>query len=165
MLQLAWKHPVEGSPPTSNPLAAIFEQHHGLVFRTAYRITGNAADAEDVLQTVFLRLLRQQEPDMRQPESYLRRAAINVSLDVLRDRGHHAELPEQTPAAASTDDLRHSLGQALAHLDPKHAEMFILRYFEGHSNAEIAAALGVSSLLVAVTLHRTRAKLQKSFQS
>ena len=37
----------------------IFEAHHGMIFRTAYRITGNAADAEDVLQTIFLRLLRQ----------------------------------------------------------------------------------------------------------
>jgi len=36
----------------------LFRVHHGLVFRTAYRITGNAGDAEDVLQTVFLRLLR-----------------------------------------------------------------------------------------------------------
>jgi RNA polymerase sigma-70 factor, ECF subfamily len=36
----------------------MFQTHNGLVFRTAYRITGNAADAEDVLQTVFLRMLR-----------------------------------------------------------------------------------------------------------
>lgn len=162
MLQLAWKQPVEGSPPSPSPLAAVFEQHHGLIFRTAFRITGNAADAEDVLQTVFLRLLRQQQPEMRQPESYLRRAAINVSLDLIRDRGEHAELPPQTPAPSASGELRQSLRQALAKLDPKHAEMFVLRYFEGHSNAEIATALGISSLLVAVTLHRTRARLQKS---
>ena len=38
----------------------VFRAHHGLVFRTAYRITGNAADAEDVSQTVFLRLFRRE---------------------------------------------------------------------------------------------------------
>ncbi|MBL8177238.1 MAG: sigma-70 family RNA polymerase sigma factor [Bryobacterales bacterium] len=162
MLQLAWKQPVESPPLGPSPLAAVFEQHHGLVFRTAYRVTGNAADAEDVLQTVFLRLLRQANPDIRQAESYLRRAAINASLDILRERGDQAALPADAPSPAGGGELRHTLRQALAKLDPKHAEMFALRYIEGHSNAEIARMLGMSSLLVAVTLHRVRARLQKS---
>ncbi len=99
MLQLAWKQPVQGPPLTPSPLAAVFEQHHGLVFRTAYRITGNAADAEDVLQTIFLRLLRQEQTEMRQPESYLRRAAINASLDMIRDRSDQAAMPpDGTPS-------------------------------------------------------------------
>lgn len=151
-----------GPAPLPNPLESVFEQHHGLVFRTAYRITGNPADAEDVLQTVFLRLLKRNEPEpMHQPESYLRRSAINASLDLIRTRREVATgaLPE--PAAGSGEELRHSLKQALASLDPKHAEMFILRFFEGHSNQEIARMLGVSALLVAVTLHRTRNRLQK----
>src|SRR4029077_15447025 len=60
-------------------LEQSFREHHGLVFRTAYRITGNAGDAEDVLQTVFLRLLRRgpNSEALDNPESYLRRAAIN----------------------------------------------------------------------------------------
>ena len=73
----------------------MFEECHGLVFRTAYRITGNAADAEDVLQAVFLRLLRRDrsaEP-LENPESYLRRAAINASLDVVRSRQETATVP------------------------------------------------------------------------
>ena len=44
------------------PLDQMYEAHHGMVFRTAYRITGNAADAEDVLQTVFLRIVRLKIP-------------------------------------------------------------------------------------------------------
>ena len=66
----------------------IFRAHYGLVFRTAYRITGNAADAEDVSQTVFLRLFRR-DPHARvleNEESFLRRAAINAALDVIRSR-------------------------------------------------------------------------------
>ena len=61
-------------------LEQTFRSHHGMVFRTAFRITGNAADAEDVLQTVFVRLLRRtSESDaMENEESYLRRAAINA---------------------------------------------------------------------------------------
>src|ERR1039457_3784945 len=66
----------------------IFRAHHGLVFRTAYRITGNAADAEDVSQTVFLRVFRRGTSTdvLENEESYLRRAAINAGLDVIRSR-------------------------------------------------------------------------------
>src|SRR5262245_15212616 len=69
-------------------LETLFRVHHGRVFRTAHRITGSAADAEDVLQTVFLRLIKGQETyDLSQnPEAYLSRAAINASLDLLRSR-------------------------------------------------------------------------------
>ena len=68
-------------------MARIFEDHHSLVFRTAYRITGNAADAEDVLRTIFLRLLsRQSRHPMIRQESYMRRAAVNASLDLIRSR-------------------------------------------------------------------------------
>lgn len=166
MLQLAWKQPVPGAPPhpNSNPLEAVFERHHGLVFRIAYRITGNAADAEDVLQTVFLRLMKRADgaPELEQPESYLRRATINVSLDALRQRTQQPLAVENPPSVSHPDpDLAMSLRQALAQLDPKHAEMFVLRFFEGHSNGEIGEIMGISSLLVAVTLHRTRTRLQK----
>ena len=77
----------------------MFRAHHGLVFRTAYRITGNAADAEDVSQTVFLRLFRREHDALENEESYLRRAAINAALDVIRSRQSDrtvelADLPE-----------------------------------------------------------------------
>ena len=75
-------------PIPASPIERIFEESHGLVFRTAYRLTGNAADAEDVLQQVFLRLIRRgdsAEP-LENQDSYLRRAAINVSIDLIRNR-------------------------------------------------------------------------------
>lgn len=143
-----------------------FEAWHRLVFRTAYRITGNAADAEDVLQTVFLRLLAREGSvlTLDQPESYLRRAAINVSLTLLaqRHRAKPVPLDEATEAPASEDaELRLRLRRAIAHLDPKQAELFALRYFEGLSNAEIARMYNMSSVRVAVTLYRIRLKLQE----
>ncbi|PYS73514.1 MAG: hypothetical protein DMF69_04605, partial [Acidobacteria bacterium] len=74
----------EQQPP--GELEKLFHAHHSRVFRTAQRIS--AADAEDVLQTVFLRLIKgQEEYDLSQnPEAYLSRAAINASLDLLRSR-------------------------------------------------------------------------------
>src|SRR5437899_11530041 len=74
------------APPQEAEL--LFREHHDQVFRTAYRVTGSAADAEDVLQTVFLRLVRRKEElDLSpSPGSYLHRAAVNASLDLLRSR-------------------------------------------------------------------------------
>jgi RNA polymerase sigma-70 factor, ECF subfamily len=154
----------------SGELEQAFRAHHGLVFRTAYRITGNAADAEDVLQTVFLRLLRKPEQfdAMENAESYLRRAAINAALDVVRARQstHQAELAELPDKGAHNDgDLRRALARALGQLKPRPAEIFTLRFLEGLSNPEIAQMLGISQVLVAVIVHRTRQQLRKELRA
>jgi RNA polymerase sigma factor (sigma-70 family) len=149
-----------------------------MVFRTAYRITGNAADAEDVLQTVFLRLLRRASAagPMERQDSYLRRAAINVSLDVVR-AGKDAksvsldEAPPGSQAAIApasrpeAEELRSQLRRALAELPAREAEIFALRFFEDKSNQEIARLLEISQVHVAVILHRTRRQLQKQIRS
>jgi RNA polymerase sigma factor (sigma-70 family) len=150
-------------------LERAFEAHHGLVFRTAYRVTGNAADAEDVLQTVFLRLAgRDVVADaVDNPESYLRRAAVNASLNLLEQRSRKNVPLENAPephARSDQRDLREVLRLAMARLGGRTAEMFALRFLEGHSNGEIAEMFGVSSLVVAVTLHRARKQLQKDIK-
>ena len=145
----------------------VFRAYHGLVFRTAYRITGNAADAEDVSQTVFLRLFRREPRStvLENEESYLRRAAINAALDVIRSRQRDRTVELLEVAAEPTVDdpgeLRQALGRALAHLKPQPAEIFALRFFEGFSNPQIARMLGISQILVAVIVHRTRQQLRK----
>lgn len=149
----------------------VFEAYSGLVFRTAYRVVGNAADAEDVLQTVFLRLMRRDQSAgaLENEESYLRRAAVNVALDVVRarqaaksvpiDEAAPGELAE--PRSQDSPELKECLRRALAHLNRRDAEVFALRFFEGHQNPEIARMLGISQVHVAVILHRTRKQLQK----
>ncbi|HLJ14343.1 MAG TPA: sigma-70 family RNA polymerase sigma factor [Bryobacteraceae bacterium] len=148
----------------------IFTAHHGLVFRTAYRITGNAADAEDVLQTVFLRLSGRSASALPvdNPESYLRRAAVNGALDIVRARQSAAGVPlEDLPSSIACPDLRElraALRQALAKLSPRAAEIFALRFFEGFTNRQIAHTLGISQVLTAVTLHRARRQLQNAMR-
>ena len=162
----------EAEPAIAIPgeLEQAFRAHHGLVFRTAYRITGNAADAEDVLQTVFLRLLRkpQQFEAMENAESYLRRAAINASVDVIRTRKSTdlTEVPElSNQSSHDHGELRHALARAIAQLKPRPAEVFALRFLEGLSNPEIAKMLGISQVLVAVIVHRTRQQLRKELRA
>jgi RNA polymerase sigma-70 factor, ECF subfamily len=157
-------------PPAAIPseLELTFQAHHGMVFRTAYRITGNAADAEDVLQVVFLRMLRrgQDAEPLDNPESYLRRAAINAALDVIRSR--QAERTVELNDDLRHDDtpeLRRALASALAKLPARSAEIFSLRFLIGFTNAEIAETLGISSVLVAVIVHRTRQQLRKELGS
>jgi RNA polymerase sigma-70 factor (ECF subfamily) len=147
-------------------LDRAFRAHHGLVFRTAYRITGNAADAEDVLQTVFLRLVHRSNSSeaMQSEESYLRRAAINGALDILRSRqsDRSVELVDLPgPGHNDTADLRRALAHAISKLEPRSAEVFTLRFLEGFTNPQIAAMLGISQVLVAVIVHRTRRQLRK----
>ena len=160
-------------------LESLFEAHHDRVFRTAYRVTGNPSDAEDVLQTVFLRVARGQEAaeSADNAEAYFSRAAINASLDLLRSRKRSkavaiddvvntasmsAFVLKQNPETDHEDEeLRKLIRDAVAKLGATAGEMFALRYFEGFGNAEIATMMGTSPLVVGVTLHRARARMRK----
>ena len=159
-------------------LERVFMEHHDRIFRAAYRVTGNAFDAEDVLQTVFLRLARREDaPAADNLASYLYRAAVNTALDVLRSRkGKTASVPlDSAPAPvdaspspedeAERGQLRAWLRGALTELSPEAALMFTLRYVEGHGNTDIARMLSVSRIRVAVSLHRTRKRLRDEFRA
>ena len=166
------------SQGSTRELESLFREHHDRIFRAAYRITGSVVDAEDVLQTVFLRLSRRSvketinlEPS---PASYLHRAAVNASLDLMRQRGRtdsvsiddvapvlsaNAKLNPETQRASN--ELRTKVRQAISKLGEKSAEMFVLKYFEGYGNNEIAEQMGTSAMVVGVLLHRARARVKK----
>lgn len=149
----------------------LYVQHNRLVFSAAYRITGSAADAEDVLHTVFLRLLRGAAPTTN-AEGYLRRAAVNAALDVVRARRGSTDAELERMASGGRDgldqvrdsELRGQLREALSALPERAAEVFVLRHFEGYKNPEIARMLGITQIGVAVTLHRARKKLQEELR-
>jgi RNA polymerase sigma-70 factor (ECF subfamily) len=161
-------------------LDLIFREHHSTVFRAAYRVTGNASDAEDVLQTVFMRLLRRQ-PDAEavgNMEGYLRRAAVNAALDLIRSRQSAPQVPLENVASLLSEnaslapdrlhrstEIRTWLRDAVARLSPRAAEMFALRFFEERDNPEIARIIGTTTASVAVTLSRTRDRIQQEFRS
>jgi RNA polymerase sigma-70 factor (ECF subfamily) len=156
-------------------LERAFRDHHARVFAAAYRVTGNAMDAEDVLQGVFLRLARgaigRAPSDSAELGAYLQRAAVNGALDLIRHGGRHPAVPldaargeSDSSTDASTEasrlDVRDRIRAALAELSPRAAEMFALRYLEGFSNQEIGRLVGTSESTVGVTLFRARAQLR-----
>jgi RNA polymerase sigma-70 factor, ECF subfamily len=161
-------------------LERVFRDHYGLVFRAAYRITGNADDAEDILQTVFLRMMKRDASSqpIENMASFLHRAAVNAALDLVRSRQNIHSIPLDElepilsdPAHRSPDRIQHSgeirewLRGALARLNPRIAEMFMLRFFDGKDNPEIARLLETTTGTVAVTLSRTRDRLEKEFRA
>ena len=143
------------SATQSNELELLFRQHYDRVFRTAHRMTGSSADAEDVLQTVFLRVARGQESRgvADNPQAYFTRAAINASLDLLRSRKRsrivaindieseaRSVIPSSphNPETHNEDrELRALIREAVSKLGPTAAQMFSLRYFEGFDNQRL----------------------------
>lgn len=179
----AERNSMSGTPESQSPLETLFRQHSDRVFRTAHRVTGSPADAEDVLQTVFLRLARGPEApnELENPEGYFARAAINASLDLLRSRKRSRAVafddvetgavvavfasPRNPEARHEDRELRNLIRAAVARLGANAAQMFTLRYFEGYDNGEIARIMSTSALVVGVTLHRARARLRKEIGS
>jgi len=171
---------VDTATPPEPDLERMFQEHHALVFRAAYRITGNADDAEDVMQTVFLRMMKREasaEP-IGNLASFLHRSAVNAALDLMRQRQNIRNIPldELEPVLAepafrsperahASGEIREWLRGALARLNPRIAEMFSLRFFEGKDNPEIARLMNTTPGTEAVTLSRTRDRLQKELQA
>lgn len=166
--------------PGPSDMERIFQEHHHRVIQAAYRVTGNPSDAEDVLQNVFMRLLRKGEAPNASENlgSYLHRAAVNAAIDLLRSRKSRrkvaledvqhqlaesrTEAPDQQQAALEIGDW---LRQAVTQLSPQSAQIFALRYFEGFTNQEIAQQVGTSPGVVAVVLHRARNRLQDEIRT
>jgi RNA polymerase sigma-70 factor (ECF subfamily) len=163
--------PFEMTPtPVLGGFAGLYERHYEAVYRAALRVTGRAADAEDVLQTVFLRVLSGSEHNeaAARPSAYFRRAAVNAAVDLLRRRAVHAETAydDHAPHAAvePTLLLKEQLRRAIATLDREDATLFLLRYVEGLSNQELADLFQLEKNNVAVRLHRIRTRLQTEME-
>jgi RNA polymerase sigma-70 factor (ECF subfamily) len=147
----------------------LFREHQALVYRTGFRITGSAEDAEDVLQTLFLRLLRgDHRLDLdANPKGYLHRAAVNIALDIVRLRRRSVPADESIMVddrAGEATESQQLVLAGLAELSPKLAEMFVLKHVEGYDNSEIAKLIGTSRSAVGVMLFRARARLKKSIR-
>lgn len=162
----------------SDELRDLYDRHSRSVYLTALRVTGNPADAEDVLQTVFLRIFKVQRriDGTGSPGAYLRRAATNASIDLLRrrktrsetdidERPDSPELEPSRPASQSTVLLRERLRAALTRLSPENAELFVLCYIEGHTYDELAELFDIERGTVGSRLSRIRATLREELEN
>ena len=145
-----------------------FREYHSFVYRTACAITGRAEDAEDILQTLFLRLMRRSvPPDIRKnPKGYFYKAAVNLSLNTIHLKRREVltsefeSIPGDVRVFAQ-HPLDEELVKMLEKLSQRTVEILTLRYLHHYTEPEIAKLLKVSRGTVAVTLFRGRRRLRK----
>jgi RNA polymerase sigma-70 factor (ECF subfamily) len=156
---------------TKQELERLFHDHYQLLYRTAYSMLNNHADAEDVPQTLFLRLLRSGlTPDLQQnARGYLYRATVNLALDIVRSKKRRSrtetadgiDIPAEPSNAEVAEEMHRRLTEALAELDQESAQMLMLRYVHNYSDANIAKMMGASRGTIAMRLLRARSRLKK----
>jgi RNA polymerase sigma-70 factor (sigma-E family) len=146
-------------------VTALYQTHYAALVRAAALLVGDVATAEDVVQDSFIAVHRAwwrlRDTDRALP--YLRRAVINTSRSVLRHRAVADRYPPMAvPELPSAEDSalavvrRSSVLAALSTLSARQREVVVLRYYADLSEAQTAAALGISS--GAVKSHTARAK-------
>ena len=139
------------------------------VMRVAHRYMGNVPDAEDVFQTVFMRLFKSEVhiTDEEHLKAWLIRVTINCCYDELRKRRPTTVL-EETSAIMGTENLQLSitpLEKAIDSLIPPIRRTVIhLYYYEGYSTDEIAEITGEKPATVRSHLHRARKALRISLE-
>jgi len=150
---------------STEALATLYGRYGDRLMSLAYRITGAAADAEDVLHDVFLGLpqaLTHYE-ERGQLLAWLRRLTVRVALMRLRRgaRGREVALDDDSAVAGeqSIDD-RITLEMAVQMLPDSLRVVLVLKVIEGHSHAEIASMLGITSGASEVRLVRAIKQLR-----
>lgn len=147
----------------------IVRDYAPLVFATAWRILGHAADTEDVVQEVFLQVHQLQRTHaVRHWPALLRRLAACRALDRLRQRKNTVSLnglalasdDEGPEATAVEHELAERLRAAVAQLPEREAAVFCMRYFDDLSYQDIAGMLHIRVGAVASALHKARLKLE-----
>lgn len=146
-----------------------FVQEHGpTVYRVALRIVGQAADAEDIVQDVFLEVHRLWTTrEIVCWNSVLRKLATRRAIDCLRKRNQDGDLSEcaaehlehNPERVASLRELEEHIRKSIARLPRQQAEVISLHCLEGRSHSEIAEILNIRSEAVASALHKARARL------
>ncbi|WP_406698199.1 sigma-70 family RNA polymerase sigma factor [Singulisphaera sp. Ch08] len=144
------------------------------VWRTAYRLLGNSADADECFQEAFLDALKlSRRVEVRCWRGLLQRMVAARAVDRLRRNRRQGDsqrmadwnaVRDSGPSplqAAENAELTESLRAALAQVAPKQAEVFCLYGLEGWSYQEIARHLTMSTDAVGVLLHRARKRLRQ----
>lgn len=165
----------------SEAFRTLVERHGRAVFRLAHRMTGNAQDAEDVVQETFLKAYKQlgRFESRANFGTWLHRIAVNCSIDLIRSRphreaGHDAADLEHLGAMSDSHDAGHTTPErlmlstevqervttamgALSHME---RAAFVLRHFEGQSIDEISRALGLKTNATKHSIFRAVRKMR-----
>ena len=141
----------------------LVDTYSDLLLRLSYTYLGSTADAQDICQSVFLKLLQAPRTfsDRDHERAWIIRTAINLCKDYLKSHWRRStvalEAAETVPAPQAEEG---SLLAAVELLPPKYRAVIYLYYYEGYSAKEIAALLGEKPATVFTRLDRGRQKLR-----
>ena len=144
------------------------EQYQNSIYRLALHTLGSGADAEDVVQEVFLRLFRRDEAF--ESEEHLRRWLLRVGANLCRDvlkspwRRRRSPLPESLPAPAFEREDQRALYEAVMALEEKYRTVLYLFYYEDLPVKDIAGLLGLRTSAVTTRLSRGRERLKAALK-
>lgn len=149
--------------------AALVDRYNDLLYRHAERMLGQADDAEDVVQSAWIKAFRNLRK-CRDPErfgAWVFRIGANACKDAVKAKRRGivplesvAELESHDGDTATRLDQRRRLASALARLAPDQREAFLLKHMEGWSYEEMADRLGVRVSALKMRVHRAREELQ-----
>jgi RNA polymerase sigma-70 factor, ECF subfamily len=165
--------------PAMRSFDDLFLEHWSVIYRLLVRMTGNPAEAEDLAQEAFFRLFRN-PPKMGigyNPGGWLYRVAANLGLHSIRSfkRRERYEMAagkdalgvasEDRPTEIFENKEEQTLAQqALARMNPRRAELLILRY-SGMGYKEIALTLDLSPSSIGPLLLRAEREFEKTYRS
>jgi len=142
---------------------ALYRAHASKLWSYIYRMTGNPATADDLLQKTFFRFLRAnpQAASEDHLRRYLFRTATNLAFDHFREtkRERGREIVVVDEGAHESADLRHDMMRTFAELKPRERALLWLAHVEGSDHEEIAEAIGIKPKSVKVLLFRARKRL------
>ncbi|WP_325200970.1 RNA polymerase sigma factor [Oscillibacter sp.] len=150
---------------TRREAEALVERWADTVLRVAYTWTGNPQDAQDVCQTVLLKLLTHPEhfPDPERQRAWVLRVTVNCCKDLKKSAWarKRVSLEAAADAAVTMPELGESpVLEAVLALPEKYRQTVYLRYYEEYGIDEIAALMGCKASQVSTWLYRGKAKLR-----
>ena len=188
--QTVWMHEsdrsavAKASDGDSEAFRSLVERHSRYVFNVAFRLTGSAADAEDVVQIAFLKVYQQlsrfeARADFR---TWLHRITVNCSIDLIRTRRHReighdpGDLELESAADASgghgpapdrlmlSAEIRERISQGMSQLSASERLAFTLRHVEGLPIKEVAHAMGLKTEAAKNSIFRAVRKMRTALE-
>lgn len=137
----------------------LFHRYRDDVYRLAMNYTKSVQEAEDVCQTVFLKLLENPDIAPGRERSWLMQVTANTCRDLLRSHWWKRTVPLETAVAVRQPELDETL-RLLSKLPPQYRVVLYLHYYEQYTTAEIARLLQIPTGTVSTRLRRGRERLK-----
>ena len=141
----------------------LFREYRDDVYRLAVCYTRSREDAEDVCQTVFLKLMEQKSFQPGKEKQWLLRVTANECKNLLRSHWWKTTVPLDETVSVEPPEVNETL-QAVLSLEPKYRVVVYLHYYEMLSTQEIASLLHITRSTVTTRLSRARALLKPKLE-